>query len=316
MLPVLLTIGSWPISSFGLFLTIALFAASFVIWRLCRIYDINEEQAIDLILLTFFGGLIVARLYFVFTHSTFFINSAAQTELSWVDKSIRVLLINRFPGLSFWGGFLGGGVTLLALSRRFRLSPWVITDFAFVGFFIGLAISSFGCFLGSCQPGQVSTLPIAVSMVGLVGKRFPLQVVESLVFLIGFWLLWRNIVKFHFTGKITALGLILFGLIKLGLEFFRGDLQILFPPFSLGALISIFCIIGGVLVLYIKGERSIRTDFRNLAQVVINSQKRSLALSKLAKRWYNQRIYWRVSLTNFRRTIRRKLNIRSNPTEF
>jgi len=138
MLPILFTIGSWPVSSFGLFLVAALFAASFVIWRLTKVYDFDGEQVIDIILLTFFGALIFARIYFIVTHPSLFEENGF----------LKMILINRYPGLSFWGGFIGGMISLIFVVRNFKLNFWQIADFATVGLLLGLSIGSLGCFLG------------------------------------------------------------------------------------------------------------------------------------------------------------------------
>src|SRR5258708_17707733 len=177
MQPVLLTLGGQPISSFGLFLLLSFLASSYFIWRVVRAYELDEERAIDLLLLTFSGGLIGARVYFVLLH------------LNQFDTLSKIVLINRYPGLSFWGGFLVGFLVLKFFAARFKLAFWQLADFALIGLLIGLSISSLGCLLGSCQYGLPSNLPFAVTQVGLIGKRFPLQIIEALVYLVIFYYL-------------------------------------------------------------------------------------------------------------------------------
>src|SRR3989338_8938243 len=105
---------------FFFFLVAALFAASFVIWRLTKVYDFDGEQVIDIILLTFFGALIFARIYFIVTHPSLFEENGF----------LKMILINRYPGLSFWGGFIGGMISLIFVVRNFKLNFWQIADFA------------------------------------------------------------------------------------------------------------------------------------------------------------------------------------------
>lgn len=316
MYPILFSIGAWPISSFGLFLTISLFLGSFFVWRISKIYDLDQEKIIDLILLTFFGGLIFARIYFVLFHQDFFQAATETGKLSFLDKLIRTVSINRFPGLSFWGAIIGGVSTLYLFTKRFKLNFWQVSDFGMVGLMIGLSFSSLGCFLGACQPGMVSNWPIAVSQVGLVGKRFPLQLIEALIFLIGAIVIWRMVVKFHFSGKIVSLGLIYTGFFKFILEFWRGDQLVLRAPWALGHVFSLALFLAGVSIFYRESKRSFSSDLKLLLGIIISSQTRVLVLSKLARQWYNLKVSLSSSFIKFLRSLKRKLNLRQNPKEF
>jgi phosphatidylglycerol---prolipoprotein diacylglyceryl transferase len=218
--PVLISLAGFPISSFGVFLSISIVLALFFIWRIIRVYELDEEKVIDLFILTVLSGFVFSRLYFVLFHPNQFV------ELG------RIFLINRYPGLPFWGGFLGGVLVLKLLSKRYRMNFWQIADFAVVGLFIAMAITSLGCLLGACQYGVLSSSPFAVAQAGIIGKRFPLQIIESLVFFVGFLYLSANALRFHFFGQIFSQGLIYLGISKFILEFFRGDTQTLYGPIS------------------------------------------------------------------------------------
>lgn len=304
MKPVLFNIASQPISSFGIFLFLAFASSLFIIWRLARTYDFNLEKTIDLVLITFLGGMLGARLYFVFFHQDQF------------DSLFEVLLINRFPGLSFWGGLFGGLLTLRILSSKLKISFWQAADFAIVGLFLGLAIASFGCLLGGCQYGLISDSSWAVKQAGLVGKRFPLQIVEAGLFLSSFFYLWYLGLRFHFTGKIAALGLIILGTIKFILEFFRGDRQKLVLDITAGELFSLLVLVVGVFSFYYLAKRSPWSTLKFLIKLVVNQGTRRLTLSRLAKSWYNLKISWRIKLQSMHRNLSRRFNVKSNPTKF
>src|SRR3989338_4748416 len=98
MWPVLFNIGKIPVSSFGLFLALGFLLATFLVWRLARAWDLNEEKVLDLILLTFFGSLIGARLFFI----------ALNFEYFAIDLS-RIILLTNYPGMSFWEGYWEAG---------------------------------------------------------------------------------------------------------------------------------------------------------------------------------------------------------------
>lgn len=313
MLPVLFTFGNWPISSFGLFLALSLFLASFFIWRITRVYDLNEERSLDLILLTFFGGLLFARIYFVLFHLSFFILLNSPVSVSLFQKTLRILLINKYPGLSFWGGFFGGTLTLSYFVRRFKLEFWETADFAMVGLFLGMAISSFGCFLGGCEVGVTSRSIIAVSMAGLAGKHLPIQLVEMLLFGLSFIYLWKGVLRFHFAGKIFAVGLIFMGIVKFVLEFYRGDRQVFWYPWALGHVYSLIVIGVGVWAFYFKGNRSFSKDLGLIKRFMIDSRYRANLSARLSKGWYNRRVNTKIAIKEWRREMRKRLNIKSTP---
>lgn len=303
MKPVLFTLGSLSISSFGVFLLISLLIALFIIWRVIRVYELNEEKVIDLFLLIIAVGFIFARIYFVLFH------------LPQFNDITKVFLINRYPGLSFWGGFLGGLLTLKLFAPKFKANFWQISDFAVVGLFIGISISSIGCLLGSCQYGLPSNSTTAISQVGILSKRFPLQIIESIVFLIGSIILWRSVLKFHFFGAVFAKGLILLGIFKFILEFFRGDQQKL-SNFSLGFLWAVLFIILGIRVYYMQSKKSLVRDFQNFIALFYNKNKRRLAVLKFFKTWYNLKVNLRVRFKEMSRSIFKLLNVKSNPNKF
>lgn len=305
MKPVLLTIGSQPISSFGVFLLLSLLLSLFVIWRITRVYDLDEEKVLDLVLASFLGGLVFSRIYFVLFH------------LDQFDNLLKIVLVNRYPGLSFWGGLLGGLISLRAVAARFKVSFWQVSDFGIVGLFLGLSIGALGCLLSSCQSGLVSNFPLSVTQIGLVGKRFPLQIVEAGAFLIGFLYLKRLALKFHFTGAVASIGLIILGAIKFILEPFRDNQELSFlTSISLGLLWSAFYLGLGIRSYYALSKRSVREDLKLILQLIIDTNKRRLVAFKILKTWYNFEVNLKVSIKKRVRNLLKFLNVKSNPTKF
>lgn len=301
MQPVLFTVANQPISSFGLFLILAFIVPLLVIWRITRIYELDEERVLDISLLTFTGGLIFARFYYILFHQAQF------------DLLIKIFLINRYPGLSFWGGLFGGFLTLWFFSRRLRLNFWQVADFAAVGLFLGSVFGSIGCLFGSCQYGMPSNLPIAVTQAGILEKRFPLQVVEGLLFLAGFFYLWRLALRFHATGLVASRAMVFLGIGKLFLEFFRGDRQDIIGGLSVGILFSVLLIVYGVSTYYSTSKKSFSKDIYFLFLLLISRQKREIFVSRFKKNWYNFFINSKIGFLRWKRRILRSVNIKSNP---
>ena len=305
MLPVLFSINGYAISSLAVFLYLSFFVSLFAIWRLSQYYELDAEKTIDVFLITSFVSLLGARIYFIIFHLALF------TSFS------RMINIFHYPGYSFWGG-LGAGILAVVLQSHFFKFPFrFVADFAIIGLLIGITISSFGCLLSGCQYGQVSSLPIAVTLVGIIGRRFPLQFVEGALFLILFYSLWKSSLRFHHPGVVAAKGLIWLGLLKLVLEQFRGDQTFIGGiPISLGTIFSSALFVWGIVFFYMVSKRSVLRDLNYLGSLFTNGKRRKLVISNLKKNWYNAYVAIKVSIPRWRKNLFKLLHVKANPTRF
>lgn len=292
MFPVLFSIGGLSISSFGVFLALAFLFGVFLIWRLSRAWDLSEEKILDLTLLSFLGGLLGARIFFVAEHLSSFLSLE------------RILLVNKYPGLSFWGGFLGSWLTLYFFSRKFKMDFWQIADISAVGFLGGLILGNIGCFLGGCAVGAPSNLFFATSMVGVIGRRFPVQVLEALLLNLALLKIWGKATHFHPRGLILATTLIFIGVVKLLMEPFKETRSEWIFSFALLAL--------GIHIFYRvqAGKRTLLSDikafFKFLSLLFRDGGARHKALDHLKKSWYNQKIAISWRMRGIGKFLRRK----------
>lgn len=295
MFPVLFSIGKFSVSSFGVFLALGFLLSIFLIWRLARAWDFSEEKILDLTLLTFLGGLVGARIYFVLEHWGLF-----------VVGPLNILLFYKFPGFSFWGGILGGWLTLFYFSKRFKLDFWQIADIVSVGFLGGFIMGDIGCLLGGCGVGIPYKLFLAVPAVGTIGTRFPTQGLEALLLTFVFLKIWSLATHFHLKGMIVAITLILFSLIKLLMEPLRANHGQNY--FFLTTLLIL-----GLVIFYKTTRRNIWLDLKNtglfLIGIIQKREARKLLLLMVKKSWYNQTTAMAWKLRNLKK-IARRLNVR------
>ncbi len=295
MFPVLFSIGKFGISSFGVFLALGFLFAVFLIWRLSRAWDLDEEKILDLTLLTFLGGLIGARIYFAIENWSYF-----ATNLS------KIILFYKYPGFSFWGSILGGWLTLFYFAKKFKLDFWLICDIAAVGFLGGLILSDVGCFLGGCGVGVPSKSFFAITQIGSIGKRFPTQALEALLLSFALFKIWKLATHFHQRGKIAAQALIFISTIKLLMEPLRAIHNQNY--FFLTTLLVL-----GIVTFYKVTARNIILDFKNfyffLINIVRDEKARKSQVAHLKRTWYNQTTAIGWKFRNFKKMARR-FNVR------
>lgn len=289
MFPVFLSVGNFAVTSFGLFFALSFILGIFLVWRLARAWDLDEEKLLDMVLLTIIGGLIGARGYFVLEN----FSSFGFDPLKWIH-------IYRYQGFSFWGGFLGGWLSLALFSRKLKADFYLLADMAAVGFLGGLALANMGCFLGGCNLGVVNQ-SFGVEMVGFLGKRFPVQIVEAFLLCILVLNLWGRATHFHKKGIIIALSLIFLGLIEL----------ILIPlkPQSLEWVFSLAIFILGLVMFYRVSGRNILGDIKgfgvSIKLFLLSNEFRQKQLISLQKEWYNQKVTFQWRFKNFTKLLRR-----------
>lgn len=263
-------------------MALGLLAGVFLIWRLSRAWDLDEEKILDLTLLVFLGGLIGARAYFVLEHFQLFLQNLP-----------GIFFFNKIPGFSFWGAILGGWLALFFLVRNKRWDFWLITDIAAIGFLGGLILADIGCFLGGCSVGIRSDLFLAVNMAGVLGKRFPAQALEAFFLFLALLSLWSQAVRFHPHGKILSLSLIYIGVAKLLTEPFR-------EVHGEGPFLSTVLVTLGITIFYKCTKRSLRGDVSGLGLFIYKLMTDSLiqktTLARIKKYWYSRQalIFWKL----------------------
>lgn len=290
MLPSLISLGPLTISSFGLFLSASFIYATFLVWRLARAWDLNEEKVLDLVVLTFLGGFLAARIYFILIHWEFF-----SSDL------VKALLLIKYPGLSFWGGFLGGLGVVLLFSKRLKLDFLQVADIGSVGLLGGLILGSIGCLLGGCDVGVESNF-LGVTQVGFIGKRFPVQLFESLILILILKHIWYKATHFHKSGQVAAISLVLFGLNKLiweNLKFERGE----------GYTFSILLTISGGFLYYWVTKSSFISDIKhilgNFVKIITENEARDNIIGRFKKEWYNQKTAFSWKIRGIGKFLRR-----------
>lgn len=307
MNPVLLSIGNLQVSAFGLFLTLGIFFGGFSIWRIARGYELDSEKILDLSFLTIGIGFICARLVYVLSN------------LAAFDSLTKVFFLNIYPGLSFSGGFTGGLVALVWLAKKNKINILAAGDFAIVGFLLGAFFAEIGCLLGGCGVGVETDLFFGVMQIGVIGKHFPIQLLEGLTFLFSFFVFWKEAIKFHVQGSLLSKGLILVGLTKLLSGFLKLQVyQLKILNFNLNpeSVVSAALFLAGLGLYYYIYKKTPADDLRKVWKIFSNKKTRSQVLANISKGCYNHWVNLRVNVVKGKIKLFKLLNIKPNPDNF
>jgi len=158
-------------------------------------------------------------------------------------------------GMSFHGGLIGCIFAGLIFCRKFSLDFWHVSDLISVTAPIGLGLGRIGNFLNGELYGRVTNVQWAMIFPsGGPYPRHPSQIYEFLLEGVAlFAILWILKDKASRSGIISSAFLMLYGLFRFAVEFFREpDTQVGFvlDAFTMGQQLSVFMIIMGAIIYY------------------------------------------------------------------
>ena len=241
MFPEVFHIGSFFLPTYGLLVAIAFLMALWVTGRLAVRAGLNQESVLNLGIYCALAGIVGAKVMMIV------LDPAVRSNLG----EIFSLSTLQAAGI-FYGGFAAALVMAFLYTRSKHLPALKTADTFAPGVALGHAIGRLGCFAAGCCWGVPANLPWSVTFTNpkanqLVGVPLgvplhPTQLYESFAELIVFGILYTRFVKPHRDGSIISLYLVLYGIVRLLVEFVRFHDQQSNPltgPFSTEQWISL-----------------------------------------------------------------------------
>lgn len=255
MHPLLFRLGPFPISPLSFLSLISLLIMMFIFWYRCRKENISDDNIFDLEIILIFSSFILGRLQFVIFHFQ---------EFS--PNILRVFLFLKYPGINLGLILLSILFILFWFSRKRKLKYLLILDNLTMSLASGYSIASLGLFMSGVGGGTESNFPWANVFPGLVGRRHPLSLYESLLFFVCVLFLFGFERRFPHRkeGLLSFIYICFIGLTLFIIEFLRIDSVYLFFGFKVGHIIGLLAVIAGSILLYKNGFFTLIYSVRNL----------------------------------------------------
>ena len=235
MHPILFTIGSLTIYSYGVMLALAVLVCTYLLSREAGRYNIPRDTAYDLVFWCILWGIIGARIFYIFIAWPYYMNNL-----------IEILMLQK-GGLAWQGGFLGGALAGVWFVHRKKLSLKPVMDWAAPYIALGQSIGRIGCFLNGCCYGK----PVAWGIYYPVheARLYPTQLFEMAGLFIIFLILKYAQTKPHQAGFIFILYLWLAAIERFIVEFYRADHDLLWLGLSLAQFVALGVFAAGLILM-------------------------------------------------------------------
>ena len=242
MKPILVTLGRFPISSFGLFLLLAFLVGIAVARRRGRAVGIEPSQMLDIALYMIISGIVVGRLGYVLADVGTF-----------AARPATILQIWRDSGLTFYGAVVGGVLIAwyYARARGIRLARFM--DVFAPALAIGYAVAMIGALLHGLYMGKPSGVPWGVTM--FLERRHPTQIYLLLASVGTFAVLRGQERTAPGPGALFFLWLLLHALARVAVEFLV-EAPALVGPLTLAQLVNAGVALVALIGLAIAGRGS------------------------------------------------------------
>lgn len=220
-----------------------------------RSIDLNYIYVSTYLLVIFFSTLISFIIFYNMTKQKFdkidiiyifainILGFALGSKIFYLLDTAQNFTIFNFTngGFRFIGGILGSSLLVFLYCKKYKLNFFNMQSYFCIVYMLMYSINKWGCYLNGCC--------------SCVYGIFPLQILESMLMFILFICLYR-LLKNKGSYYCISMFLILFGIIRFVVDYFRYARDILLYNLTLSQLICIIFIIIGV-IMFIRKRKAI-----------------------------------------------------------
>jgi phosphatidylglycerol:prolipoprotein diacylglycerol transferase len=248
MFPRLFRIGNFSLPTYGLLVALAFLSALWLASRFAKQRGLNSEKIVNLGVYCALTGMLGAKILMI----------ALDPEYRAHPSEIFSMATLQSAGI-FFGGFILALIFAYFYMRAQGLPVLSTSDIFAPGVALGHGIGRLGCFAAGCCWGKPTHLPWAVTFtssetttgVPLGVPLHPTQLYEAFAEGIICLLLLAAMKRAHKDGAIIGLYLVLYGIVRFGVEFLRthDSSNPLGGPFTLEQWIALAAVAGGAWLL-------------------------------------------------------------------
>jgi len=254
MHPILFEIGRFPVYTYGVLLAAAYLLGLQFALRRARTRGLDPNRVMDLGIWIIISALAGAKLLLLIVDFETFGRNPAE-----------LLTLLRSAGV-FYGGLITAVVVALWYLRRHKMPMWTVTDVFAPGIALGHVIGRMGCLFAGCCFGRPTDVPWAITFhseyaaqnVGttLNVPLHPTQLYEAgAELLILMFLLLTERKGRPFPGRTFWGYLLLYGVSRFVIEFYRGDIRGMIGDFSTSQFVSLLIVPLSLVMLVVLSRR-------------------------------------------------------------
>lgn len=247
MFPIICKIGPITIYSYGLMLAVAVIVCSALLSRDAKSFGLKSDQIFDVVFWSVIGGLVGARLFYIFLNWHFF-----------KEYPLEMIMVQK-GGLAWQGALILGTLSGLLYVYLKKLPLLLVLDLCAPYIALGHSIGRIGCFLNGCCYGRPVSWGIYFPL--HEARLHPTQLYDSAGLLLIFLVLKKYQGRVKWQGCVFALYMILASGLRFGVEYFRADHAILIWGMSLFQVVSLVLAGGGAaLFIFLKAKYRTRKE--------------------------------------------------------
>lgn len=230
---IIFQVGPVTLYSYGLLVAFGAMLSISLILRDARAMGVQADKVFDCMLAVLAGGLAGGRLLFVLTEWEYYLR-----------HPIHVFFLQE-GGMAIQGALAVGILSGIIMCRAKGLPFLGMSDLVAPYLALAQSLGRVGCFLNGCCYGRVTeTMPAVVFPYETV-MRIPTQVYSSLILLLAYaGLIGLRRARMP-AGSIFAVYLVAYGVLRLCMDFFRGDNPDVLAGLALTQVLSIATIFCG-----------------------------------------------------------------------
>ena len=223
MHPILVSLGSFHLPTYGILLVLAILTAIFTAMRLGRRIGLDSGQVLDFCTWIILAALVGAKVLMILSDWSYY--RANPGEIF----SLSTLL----AGGVFYGGFLAALFFVAWYVRVQKLDFWKLADVLAPAVAVGHSIGRLGCFSAGCDYGRptnawwgvvfTSTFAHEVAGVPLGIRLHPTQLYESFATFVIFGIVLWRFPRRRWDGEVFLTYVSLYAVARFFLEYLRGD---------------------------------------------------------------------------------------------